>query len=118
MEVRPVPWRGRDEMNRPTLRRYAVAGILAAAMGFAGVHPAQAREIGTAGRAWQWAQKAWSLGVYTFWGRVPAPGLKPQRTVEKEGPGLDPNGAPAPGPDAGTFCAACRDGGGSIDPNG
>ncbi|HSG39072.1 MAG TPA: hypothetical protein VLE27_05500 [Thermoanaerobaculia bacterium] len=104
-------------MNRTTLRRSVVAGLLAAAMGLAGANPAQAREMGTAGQAWQWAQKAWTVGMYTLWGRVPAPNVKPQRSVEKEGWGLDPNGAPAPGPDAGTACWRC-DGGGSIDPNG
>jgi hypothetical protein len=98
-------------MNRPTLRRYVVAGILAASMGFMGAHPAQAREIGTAGRAWQWAQKAWSVGVYTIWSRVPVPSLRASGLTEKEGPGLDPNGVLAPTPDASSACELCNEGG-------
>lgn len=101
-------------MNLPALRRYAVAGILAATMGVLGAPPAEARQLGTASQAWQWAQKAWSAGVYTLWSRIAMPAPRPQGVVEKEGWGLDPNGAPAPAP----ACGYCNDLGPGIDPNG
>jgi hypothetical protein len=119
------PWRsghiprkeGELDMSQPMLRRYVVVGTLALTMGLVGSNPVQAREIGTAGRTWQWVQEAWTLGVQMVWSRVPV-----SRVVEKEGWGLDPNGKPAPAPPpptaAGPTCETCNSLGWGIDPNG
>ena len=97
-------------------RRYAALGIFVAMASLAGANPAQAREIGTAGRVWQWMQEAWQLNALIPWNRPAAPAAN-ARITEKEGPGLDPNGKPAP-PSSSSICDFCSDLGWGIDPNG
>ena len=79
---------------------------------FASASPAQAKEVGLVGRAWQLVQETWQFGG--LWHRTPAPTSRPQRNMGKEGLGLDPNGKPAPTP----VCGSCSDLGHGIDPNG
>jgi hypothetical protein len=104
-------------MSHRSLRRHLTAGVLAAVL--AGAAPAQARDLGTAGRAWLWLQDAWTRGVSALWDRTPVAvrrggGPEDQR---KEGDGLDPNGAPKPS-SAAPACASCSDQGAGLDPLG
>lgn len=94
-------------------RRYVAVGILAAMTSLVGAPPAQAREISIASRAWQWMQEAWWFNGLPLWTRLPAAASNAQRTTEKGGPGLDPNGkpAPSPSPTSSPTCESCSDAG-------
>ncbi len=105
-------------MSSKSFRRYVAVGILAALVSLAGAHPVHARQAGTVERAWQWVQEAWRFSGLNLWSRTPAQSSA-RRTTEKGGPGLDPNGKPAPDPDPSDaqYCDSC-DLGHGIDPNG
>jgi hypothetical protein len=108
-------------MSQPTLRRYLTVGILAAVLTAANAAPAQARDLGTAGRAWTWLQGIWTQGVSALWdwNRTGEPGPKGVLYQEKQGPGLDPNGSTDPRPAAASpACGVCTDEGPGLDPNG
>jgi hypothetical protein len=99
-------------MSSKVFRRYVAVGVLAALTSLAGAPAAQAKEMGLAGRAWQWVQETWRFEGLNLLSRTPAPASRTQRSTEKEGWGLDPNGKPAP------VCNSCSDLGHGIDPNG
>src|SRR5687767_7421212 len=125
MGVRPFSAaEGNTVMSYRLLRRCITVGVLAAVL--LGATPAQARDLGTTGRAWQWLQDAWSRGVSAFWERAPVPsgrgggmadqrkegnGLDPNGSDQrKQGLGLDPNGSPSPAPGpAAPACSLCSD---------
>jgi hypothetical protein len=83
-------------MPLTTLRRYLIVGALAAILTMAGVSPANARDLGTAGHAWLWLQDVWTQGISVLWawqGRdAPNPG-RASGIISKQGLGLDPNGS-------------------------
>jgi hypothetical protein len=99
-------------MSSKVFRRYVAVGVLAALTSLAGAPAAQAKEMGLAGRAWQWVQETWRFDGLNLLSR---PASKAPRTMEKSGPGLDPNGKPTPSSPA---CIDCSDLGHGIDPNG
>ena len=107
-----------------TLRRYLAVGALAAILTTANAAPAQARDLGTAGRAWLWLQDVWTQGVSALWGwsgaTKPEPKGVPHR--EKRGYGVGSSDSPSPGPTlASPDCDNCTDQGDQgygLDPNG
>jgi hypothetical protein len=102
-----------------TLRRCLTVGVLAAVLTTAGAAPAPARDLSTAGRAWLWFQDVWTQRLSALWdwdvgGR---PDSRKVLFQEKEGLGLDPNGAPRPA-SVSPPCGTCTDEGPGLDPNG
>jgi len=99
-------------MSQTTLRRCLTVAILAAVLTTAGAAPAQARDLGTAGRAWLWLQDVWTQRLSALWDG--SGGGKPESKEipfqAKEGLGLDPNGSPRPA----SVSPPC----GTCDPNG
>ena len=99
-------------MSRRIQGRVITAAALVAALALANpVHAAsRGARVDPSGlflHAWQWLAGAWS-GV----------GANPSPSTAKAGPGVDPDGRPAPGTAPGTTSAAPADTGMEIDPNG
>jgi hypothetical protein len=108
-------------MSQSTLRRYLTVGVLAAILTTASAAPAQARDLGTAGRAWLWLQDVWTQGVSALWdwSGVAGPGSKGAPRREKQGHGMGSKGLPSPRPaPPSPVCDTCADQGPGFDPNG
>jgi len=112
-------------MRQRTLQRFVTAGALAVILFIGAAVPAQARDLGTAGRAWGWLEELWtrSVSALGIWTAAPAPTWerRPLRSIhQKEGYGLDPNGStkPATDPTGEPACGSCSDEGYGLDPNG
>jgi hypothetical protein len=107
------------------IRRFATVGTLALVLFLAGAGSSQARDLSSTG-AWGWLQGLWPQGVSWWeWHGSPAPARPAQRTtgLQKQGPGLDPNGSTSPGSSngattSGPLCTSCGDQGPGLDPNG
>ena len=94
-------------MTQRTLQRFVTAGALAATLFLAPA--AQARELSSVERAWQWFQGMWSWSAPT-----PAPS---GHSVTKGGGSIDPNGSPRGTTQTSSACTGC-DAGPGLDPNG
>jgi hypothetical protein len=108
-------------MSQPTLRRHLTAGVLAAILTAASASPANARDLGSAGRAWLWLQDVWTQGISILgsWHGAGEPASKRVPYQANQGYGVDPNGATTPRPSSATPpCGTCTDQGPGVDPDG
>jgi hypothetical protein len=101
-------------MSQRMLRRIVTAGALAALLALSLPAPAGARELGGTGGMLRWLKSFWENGISALWPSAAA-GEEGQPAA-KAGPGIDPNGKPAPPPV--TPSGAMGDEGPGIDPNG
>lgn len=106
-------------MSHSMLRRCLIVGVLAAVLTTANPAPAQARDLGAAGRVWLWLQDVWTQRLSVLWGGNGSGNPEPKKVPfqAKEGPGFDPNGAPRPA-SVSPPCGTCTDEGPGFDPNG
>jgi hypothetical protein len=106
-------------MSQQNVRRFATVGALALLVFMAGAGSLQARDLSSVRGPWGWFQEIWAQGasvVGSWYGAPAAPGRNPRSAMglQKEGHGLDPNGATTAGP----LCMGCGDQGPGADPNG
>jgi hypothetical protein len=106
-------------MSQQNVRRFATVGALALLLFMAGAGSAQARDLRAISGPLGWFQAIWSQGVSvvgSWYGASAAPGrnLRSAKGMQKEGLGVDPNGANSSGP----VCLGCSDEGLGVDPNG
>jgi hypothetical protein len=106
------------------IRRFATVGTLVIVLSLAGAGAGQARDLGSVS-AWGWLQGLWSQGVSWLGGGGGAPARPTQRArgLQKQGPGLDPDGSTHSGSSSGTTtsgsaCTGCGDQGYGLDPDG
>ncbi len=85
-------------MFKSMLRRSVPALTLATILFITCAGTAQARTFTPAEQAWSWLRQVWTQGVGGIWGggegAPPIQGRRTVRGLEKNGPGVDPNGNP------------------------
>ena len=102
MKVRTRSVAEGEHSMQSNFRRYLIAGALTTILVLASAAPANARDLGTASHAWAWLQGVWTQGVSALWAWPGREAAGPGRAagwvpiIEKEGPGLDPNGLAVP----------------------
>jgi len=105
-------------MSQQNVRRFVTVGALALLLFMAGAGSVQARDLSSVRGPWGWFQEIWAQGVSVVgsWYGVPAATKNPRSpgVQQKEGLGVDPNGANSAGP----VCIGCSDEGLGVDPNG
>jgi len=117
MKVRVAPrWR-EDDMFKSMLRRSVPSLTLATILFITCAGTAQARTFTPAGEAWSWLRQVWMEGVGLWGGAAVAPTQGPRtvRGLQKNGPGVDPNGGQ---PLSSPSCTTCAGQGAGADPNG
>lgn len=101
-------------MTRMIVRRLVLVGTLVVLLSVSSAGAAQARDLRSAGSTWGWLEQIWTKGVAAVWGWTGGQTPKSAGDLQKQGNGLDPNGATTANP----LCSNCSDQGNGLDPNG